>query len=187
MELALKLYINKAPSEKKYWLSIVWNKPYQTYITLRATWIEKYPCMFVLLCRSAFAKPDCIPGQSRGESFRFLDINGQRNGIDCLLESDLCVQVVSILCFLRLDAATLKTKDRVFLSFRHSSLYLYTQIITIQISSKDLAHISFYFGEGGRVEGKENAEIASFSQSETYTGPSLEFGQIRVNHVDSNG
>lgn len=37
------------------------------------------------------------------------------------------------------------------------------------------------------MEGKENAEIASFSQSETYTGPNLEFGWIRVNHVDSNG
>lgn len=49
MELALKLYINKAPSEKKKkCLSIVWNKLYQTYITLRATWMEKYPCM--LLC-----------------------------------------------------------------------------------------------------------------------------------------
>lgn len=41
--------IDKAPSDKQCCLAISWNKPYPTYITLRATWIEKY--LRVLLCR----------------------------------------------------------------------------------------------------------------------------------------
>jgi len=64
-------------------------------------------------------------------------------------------------------------------------LYPYPEIIAIQISSKDLAQISFYFGEEGKVEGKEVAGIASFSRSGTYVGPSWEFGEMRVSYVES--
>lgn len=62
------------------------------------------------------------------------------------------------LCFLKLDTATLESKDRVFLLLRHSVLYPHTSIITTAFPvwnilwfcatfSKDLIHISLYFGE----------------------------------------
>lgn len=49
-----------------------------------------------MLCQRAFAKPDPVHAESRGESQRFLDINGWRNGLEWLFESDLCVWVISI-------------------------------------------------------------------------------------------
>lgn len=87
------LCIDEASCDKQCCLSISWNKPYPT---LRLTWIEK--CLHVLLC----PVKELLPSQtlslvkSRGESQRFLDMNGWRNGFGWLFESDLCVWVLSI-------------------------------------------------------------------------------------------
>lgn len=73
--------------------------------------------------------------------------------IDCLLGSDLCVWVVSILCFLRLHAATLKSKDRLFLQAQYAvSAHLDNNYTNF---SKCLAHISFYFGVEGKWKAKK--------------------------------
>lgn len=105
--------------------------------------------------------------------------------IDCLLGSDLCVWVVSVLCFLRLHAAALKSKDRLFLQAQYTvSVHLDNNYTNFQQMS---CSYFLLFWSRGKVEGKEDAEIASLSQSRTHVGPDPEFGLMGVNHVGSYG
>lgn len=149
------LCIDKAPCDKQCCLSISWNKPYPRYITLRATWIEKY--LHVLFCH------ELLPNQTlslvkAGENHwgSWIEMDGEM-GLTGYLKV-ICVSGFYQLCFLKLDAATLESKDRVFLLFRHSVLYPHIWIITTAFPvwdilwfcskfSKNLIHISLCFGE----------------------------------------